>query len=307
MKELLPLTGIVSTFITPYTKDNKIDIEDLQKEIELGIREGVNGFLIPCDAAEAAFLTLDEMTTLVREAKEVAGDRCLIISNVNGEDRETRLNQGEAFLKAGADALNLNLTFRPDRSEEEYLSAVEDLDSLSPDFMLLQDSDRAGMGLPVETIAKAFDTFKTVRGAKVEVKSSGSKYSKIREMTHGAMNISCARGRDQLIEAYDRGIDCFMPSGLFKIYVNSFNLYHKKGRDAGRKFFYAMAPIMLFTSQPDSVNECFHKEYFKRRGIFKNTNARYKTVLDTYQMKICQEMIDLALELEEKVPSFWEI
>lgn len=306
LKELLNLGGIVSTFTTPYTQDNKIDVNSLQKEIEMGIRQGVSGFLIPCDAAEAEFLKMEEMVALVQEASQVAKGKCLLISNINGKDRGTRMRQCEEFLKAGADALNLNLPFQPGRTEEEYLSIVADMDSLKPKFSMLQDSDMNGVGLPVETIVRAFQEFESVRGVKIEVKNSGEKYSRIKELTNGRMNISCARGRDQLLEAYDRGIHCFMPSGLFKLYVNSFKLYHEKGREAGKKLFYDMGPIMLFTCQGGWINSCFHKEYFKRLGVFKNTYARYDTKLDAYQTRICQEMIDLALKLESRIDSYWE-
>lgn len=305
MKELLPLRGIVSTLVTPFTDDNKIDIESMQKEIELGISQGVAGFLIPCDAAEAEYMNLEEMVTLVREAKQVIGERCLIISNVNSAERSVRLQQCERFLAAGSDALNLNLPFRTDRTEDDWISAVADMDSFHPKFSLLQDSDMNGAGLPVEWIVRAFREFESVRGVKIEVKSSGDKYTKINNMTNGAMNISCARGRDQLLEAYDRGIHCFMPSGLFKLYVNSFRLYHEKSREAGKRLFYDMGPITLFTCQGGWINGCFHKEYFKRLGIFKSANARYATVLDSYQLRICREMIDLALRIEENMDSYW--
>lgn len=307
MKEKLNLHGIVSTFTTPFTDDGAIDIDDLHKEIDLGIRQGVTGFLNPCDAAEAEFLTTDEMITLVKETHEVTKDRCLLISNINGQDHDTRMRQCEQFLKNGADALNLNLPYDPGRSEEKYLKIVEEIDALKPKFMLLQDSDINGEGYPVETLVRAFKEFGSVRGVKIEVKNSGEKYTKISELTDGAANISCGRGRDQLIEAYDRGIDCFMPSGLFSIYVNSYRLYHEKGREFGKRFFYEMAPLMLFTCQKVNwINATFHKSYFKRLGVFKTTHARYSLKLDSYQANICEDMIDLALELEEKIPSFWK-
>ena len=78
-----------------------------------------------------------------------------------------------------------------------------------------------------------------------------------------------------------------------------------KSREAGKKLFYDMAPISLFTCQGGWINGCFHKEYFKRLGIFKTTNARYSTVLDSYQMRICQEMIDLSLKIEANMDSYW--
>lgn len=305
-KDLLLLSGIVSTVITPFTEDNRIDVDSLHKEIELGVQQGVTGFLVPCDAGEAGFLSLEEMITLVKEVKNVAQNKCLVISNINSENPTERIKQCEQFLAAGADALNMNLTYKADRSAEEYLAAVAQMDSLKPKFALLQDSDKEGVGLPVETIVRAFIEYESVRGVKIEVKNSGDKYSRIMEMTNNTMNISCARGRDQLLEAYDRGIHCFMPSGLFKIYVTSFDLYHKKSRDAGRKFFYDMAPVMLFTCQTGNINESFHKRYFKRLGIFKTTVARYHDVLDSYQEHICQEMIDYALQLEERIASYWE-
>jgi len=118
------------------------------------------------------------------------------------------------------------------------------------------------------------------------------------------MNISCARGRDQLIEAYDRGIHCFMPSGLFKIYVHSFALYHEKSRDAARKLFYDMVPLMLFTCQPGRINEYFHKNYFQKVGIFKNRNMRIDPELNPYRERICQELVDLAIQLDERMDMY---
>lgn len=305
MKELLPLHGIISTFITPFTQNNKIDIDALHKEIDLGIQQGSNGFLIPCDSSESPALTEEEMVLLVREAQQAMQGRGIIISNVNATDRKTRLSQCENYLKAGADALNLFLQPDSNRTEEEYLSAVRDVDGTHPNFMLLQDADLTGPGLPVDTIVHAFYEFESVRGVKIEVKNSGNKYSELKEKTNNTLNISCARGRDQLIEAYDRGIHCFMPSGLFKIYVNSFNLYHSKNRDAAKKLFYDMSPIMLFTCQAGRINEYFHKSYFERIGIFKNRNMRIDPELDPYRERICQEMVDLATRLDEGMDIYW--
>lgn len=304
-KKLLPMSGIISTFITPFTENNQIDIDALHKEIELGIQEGVSGFLIPCDASESPCLTEEEMVLLVREARQAAQDRCMLISNVKATDRETRIKQCENYLAAGADALNLFLQPDPCRTEEEYLSAVRDIDEIHPRFMLLQDADMVGSGLPIETIVHAFEQFDSVRGVKIEVKDSGNKYTELKRLTNDTLNISCAKGRDQLIEAYDRGIHCFMPSGLFKIYVNSFKLYHEKSRDAARKLFYDMAPLMLFTCQKDRINEYFHKSYFMRRGIFKNNYLRVPLELDSYREKICQEMVDLALQIDDHMAEYW--
>ena len=306
MKELLPLHGIISTFITPFTDDNKIDIEAVHKEIDLGMRQGSKGFLIPCDSSESPALTEEEMVLLVKEAREAMQGRGYIISNVKAADQKTRLTQCENYLKAGADALNLFLQPDPNRTEEEYLSAVADVDSIHPNFMLLQDADLTGPGLPVDTIVRAFNEFPSVRGVKIEVKNSGNKYSEIMAKTHNTMNISCARGRDQLIEAYDRGIHCFMPSGLFKIYANTFSLYHEKSRDAARKLFYDIAPLMLFTCQPGRINEYFHKSYFKKIGIFKNNNCRIDPELNPYRERICQELVDLAIRIDDQMDIYWE-
>ena len=305
-KEKMPVRGVVSTVITPFTEDNRIDFEDLAKEINLGSDSGIFGFLCPCGAMESRWMNEEEKSAMVVETVRAAAGRTNIISGVMAYEHDLRMKQCEEYMNAGVDALCLNLPYREDFTVDDYLQAVADLDSFKPKFVLLQDSGIGNDGLPLEYLVRAFEEYETVRAAKIEVQNSEAKYTRVIEATGGRMNIWGGFGNPASIEAYDRGVIGMMPSGLFRIYQTINDLYFEKGRDAAYRFFDAAAPILLQIYAGARLGHYFHKEYFKRLGIFKTTVMRQPSYLDSYRLRICNEIVDKALALESRIDEFWE-
>ena len=61
-----PLTGIISTVISPFTEGEKLlDLECLENEINAACDAGVAGFLVPCLASEMPLLTNEEKRKMV--------------------------------------------------------------------------------------------------------------------------------------------------------------------------------------------------------------------------------------------------
>jgi 4-hydroxy-tetrahydrodipicolinate synthase len=193
----------------------------------------------------------------------------------------------------------------PYTSHEEYCSMVKEIDDLNPPFLCLQDADLNGPGLPDDLIVKTFEEYASVRCVKIEVKDSGPKYSRILKATGGRLNISGAWGSSQSIEAYDRGIHALMPSGLFELFVNVYNLYHKKNRDTAMRLFFDMLPIISFTRQSPPLNRYFHKLYLKRIGVFEDAVSREEVLFDEYHRRYAEDLIDYAIKLRDAIPSYW--
>lgn len=59
-----------------------------------------------------------------------------------------------------------------------------------------------------------------------------------------------------------------MPSGLYELFVNAYDLYHKTSREAAMHLFFDVLPIIVFTRQSDAVNRVFHNTYLQRLDIF---------------------------------------
>lgn len=304
MKELFPMYGIITTVLTPFNEDKSIDLPSFRKGIQAALDGGVAGFLVPCNASEMPLLSWEERKLLAEETVKIAKGKALVIPSVSdkGTDMDVTL-QCREYLDLGVDGININITYQ---SDEQYLRDVEKVDALKPPFIVLQDASMVDDGLSDDLIVRCFEEFETVRCIKIEVENSGPKYSRIYERTGGKMNISGAWGSSNSIEAYDRGIHAMMPSGLFELFVNVYKLYHEKSRDAAKKLFFDMLPIISFTRQDSTLNRHFHKLYLKRIGVFENDFSREGYLFDEYHEKYANELIDYALALRDRIPEYWK-
>ncbi len=132
------LHGIVTTVLTPFTADLKIDYPSLQKQIQAALDAGSSGFLVPCLASEIAHLTLDERREIVKATAEVSKGKALIIASINAPTGKERLGLLDDFLKYGADGANIMLDYTTD---SQYWQDIQEIDKARPPFLILQDVD----------------------------------------------------------------------------------------------------------------------------------------------------------------------
>ncbi len=247
-----------------------------------------------CVASENPQLNNDERNEMIRVTVEVTKGRAKVITSITDPDPTTRLRLMDEYIKMGVDGINVNL---PYTNEEEYFAAIVALNAKKPPFIILQDLDLNGPGMPDKVVIRCFEELDTVIGTKVEVHNSGSKYTRLLKATDGHMHISSGWGNDQLIELLDRGVHAIMPSSLFEIWVKIYNLYMVGNREAAKKLFYDILPVISFTRQDGSTNRAFHKRYFKRLGIFKFDGSREVRYFDEVHAAYSDELIDLALRI----------
>ena len=304
MKELYPLYGIITTVITPFKPLTKeIDWYSYRRSFTAAMDAGVKGFLVPCQASEMSLLTDEEIIREVEEAVKVTAGKALVIPSVTSPEPEKRLEQCKKYLEIGVNGINLNL---PYVSDEDYMAMVKEIDDLKPPFLCIQDLSMTDDGLPDALLVRLFEEFESVRCVKIEVKNPGPKYTRILKATGGRLNISGAWGSSQSIEAYDRGIHALMPSGLFELFVNVYDLYHKKSRDAAMKLFFDMLPIIEFTRQDQGLNRYFHKLYLKHVGVFEDAVSREDVLFDEYHQRYAKDLIEYAVRLRDNLSSYWD-
>lgn len=303
MKELFPMHGIITTVLTPFNPDKSIDLPSFRKGIQAALDAGVAGYLVPCNASEMKELTWEERKLLAEETVKIATGKALVIPSVSAASVEECKQQCREYLDLGVDGININIPYVDD---ESFIAVVRELDAMNPPFIVLQDASMSDDGLPDDLIVRCFEEFDTVRCIKIEVENSGPKYSRIYERTNGLMNISGAWGSSNSIEAYDRGIHAMMPSGLFELFVNVYKLYHEKSREAAKKLFFDMLPIISFTRQNTTLNRHFHKLYLQHVGVFENIDSREEYLFDEYHQKYAEELIKYAIQLRDRIPEYWK-
>src|SRR5690606_5662618 len=128
----------------------------------------------------------------------------------------------------GCPGVLLNIPFE---SAEQYCAAVMEVANLDPGFFMLQDWDFGGAGLPLDLIVHLFEEVPAFRCLKVEVVPAGVKYSAVLKATEGKLHVSGGWAVSQMIEALDRGVHAFMPTGMHWIYTGIYERYMRGDRE----------------------------------------------------------------------------
>jgi len=294
-KELPPWRGIITALNIPFTAGDAVDLDALAAHADYALRAGVTGFLIPVMASEVGALTPQEREDAVRAVVAVARGRGVVIGGASDPDPARRIALARRWTGLGCDGV---LAALPYENDTQYTAAVRELAAVEPPLLMLQDWDAAGFGVPVPLIARLFDEVPCFRCLKVEVVPAGVKYTQVLEATGGRLHVSGGWAVTQMVEAMDRGVHAFMPTGLHEVYVRIWNLHAAGRRDEARALFARLAPVLGFSNQHLDISIHFFKRLLHRQGIYPTARVRQAGApFDTFHARVADELTDLALDL----------
>lgn len=293
------LNGIVTVVNTPFTTDNAIDLDSLSANVAYALEAGVAGFLVPALASEVGKLTPVEREALVRRVVEDVGGRVPVIGGASADDRATREHLTATLIAMGCDGVLVNI---PHRSDAQYAADVHAIARQKPGFVMLQDWDFSGYGLPVALIARLFEEIDVFQSLKIEVVPAGVKYTEVWHATGGKLHLAGGWAVTQMIEALDRGVHTMMPTAMHRIYVHIFNLYRDGQRADAVALFNQLAPVLAFSNQHLDISVHFFKRLLYRQGIYATPRVREPILtFDRYHARIADELIDRVIELERQL------
>jgi dihydrodipicolinate synthase/N-acetylneuraminate lyase len=289
MKELLELRGIITVLNTPFTAEDAIDTESLKKNVALALDAGVAGFLVPAMASEVGKLSDSERELMVSVVMSAVKGRVPVIGGASAPTPEARVNAARKLMRLGCEGVLVSV---PYENDEQYERDVRDVADLRPGFLMLQDWDFTGFGVPVPLVARLFTEIDVFRCLKVEVVPAGVKYSAVLEATGGRLHVSGGWADMQMIEALDRGAHAVMPTGMHAIYTRIFNLYHEGRRDAARDLLNRLLPVLAFSNQHLDISIHFFKRLLWAQGIYATPRVREPILpFDAYHQRIADELI----------------
>ncbi len=299
MKECLPLRGIVTVLNTPFTAENIVDAGALRQHVRVALAAGVAGFLAPAMASEVEKLTTAERDLFVDTVLDEVKGRAVVIGGASAASSEERKRLARRLVAAGCDGVLVSI---PYENDERYSRAVHEVAETSPPFLMLQDWDPRGYGVPVETLVKLFETVEPVRAVKVEVVPAGRKYSELLAATGGRLHVSGGWAVMQMIEALDRGVHAVMPTALHALYVNIYRLHTSGQRLAARELFDQVLPILAFSNQHLDISIHFFKRLLFAQGIYPTSNVRPPSLpFDETHARVADELIARARVLEAEL------
>ena len=289
------LRGIITVLNTPFGADGSIDTGALARNVQSALDAGVAGFLVPAMAAEVQKLSDAERAALIRTTVETAAGRVPVIGGASAPDPAGRERLAMACLELGCDGVLASIPFVDDA---DYEQQVQNLAALRPGFLMLQDWDALGYGLPVPLIVRLFERIEAFQAIKIEVVPAGVKYSEVLAATHGELHVSGGWAVMQMIEAFDRGVHAIMPTAMHAIYTRIYRLYTSGDRAGAQTLFERLLPVLAFSNQHLDISIHFFKRLLWRQGIYPTDYVRPPALpFDSVHQHIADDLIDRVYEL----------
>jgi dihydrodipicolinate synthase/N-acetylneuraminate lyase len=260
-----PLRGLFPIGETPYTEDDKLDVESLAGEVTFCNRGGVHGFVWPQIASG---------WTVLNEAERMAGAEAILATGKGGatalvigvQSKTGDMQEVERYAKHaaknGADAI-VSLPL-PGVSDEkallDYYQKVGKMTDL-PLFMQTQEN------MSVDLVVDVFKTVPTARNVKDEASAGGGplqRITEIRRRTNDEMKVFSGNGVRTMINEMELGFLGHCPTvALADVYASAFDLWHAgKHQEA----FDMFGRILAF----NSMGNTGRNSVLIARGIFKH-------------------------------------
>jgi 4-hydroxy-tetrahydrodipicolinate synthase len=152
MKKQEIFRGVATALITPF-KNDKIDIDALERLLEMQISAGIDAIVIGGTTGEAATLSNDERYELYRESARIVGGRCKLIFGTGTNDTRVAVNHTKYAESVGCDAVLLVTPYYNKGTREgiirHYLTIA---DSSETPVILYNVPSRTGVNLDFEML-----------------------------------------------------------------------------------------------------------------------------------------------------------
>ncbi len=299
MKHLWDVRGIITVLNTPFTAAGDIDEVSLRRNVRRALTAGVAGFLVPALASEVNKLAAHERRGMVSAVLDEVAGAVPVVGGGSAPSRAERVAACGLLLDLGCPAI---LVAIPYESDEQYAAEVREIDRLRPPLLMLQDWDPGGYGLPVPLIARLFADVESFRALKIEAVPAGVKYTEVLEVTEGRLHVSGGWAVTQMIEALDRGVHAFMPTGLHEVYCRIHGLYASGDRPAARALFEELLPVLAFSNQHLDISIHFFKRLLHAEGTYATARVRSPILpFDEAHERIARELIESARRMTRRV------
>ena len=293
------MNGIISVLNTPFTASNTIDVEGLQRTVANGLEAGVSGFLVGGLASEVAVLSLEERVLILDATRDVVDGKVPLIGGAFGATKGERIEVAERLLEGGCDGIMASI---PYDDPAEFEEQIQELASLDLGFLMVQDWDPKGVGIPVPVIVDLFNTIPNFTWLKIEVVPAGPKYTEVLARTDGKLKVAGGWAVMEMLDALDRGVHAFMPTAMHRIYTRIYTCYSNGERDEAGQLFREILPVLTFSNQNLETSIQFFKRLLFAQGVFETDRVRIPSArFDAEKERIADEMIERVMAIESSL------
>lgn len=128
--------GVYPVMITPFTAENTVDYDAVDRIVEFYARSGCQGIFAVCQSSEMFFLSEDERAALAaRVAKASAGRMCVVASGHTSEKTEDQIRELRRVAASGVDAVVMisSRLAKPDEDDDVLIANMNAILEAIPD------------------------------------------------------------------------------------------------------------------------------------------------------------------------------
>ena len=225
-KAAKPFRGLFPIAASPFTEDNKLDLDCLNNEVTFCNRGGVPGLIWPQIASGWTTLTTDERfagaESMIAAGK---GGKAAIVIGVQTQNNDLpgALAFAKHAAKTGADAIcSLPPAKNDDASLLEYYKAIGAATELPLFIQTTGD-------MSVDVVAEMFKAIPTVKVVKDEAGDPLARVADLRAKTGDKLAIFAGKGVRQMMDEMRLGFTGFCPTmGLSDVFQQAWELYEAK-------------------------------------------------------------------------------
>ena len=250
-------------------------------------------------ASEVQKLDFSERLALVGAVLQAAEGKVPVFAGTASPSFAESKNILKAYMDLGCKHVLIQLPFE---DEKQFRHDFVRLAECGPELILLQDWDPSGYGLPDHLIRELFEAVPSFRCLKVETKMAGMKYSRILELSEGALHVSGGWAVNQMLEGLKRGVHAFMPTGMHWIYTKIFREFQQGKVEEATTLFHEILPVLAFSNQNLDISIHFFKRLLWRQGIYPTKNCRQPIIpFDQVHQEIADHLIHKVIEIENRI------
>jgi dihydrodipicolinate synthase/N-acetylneuraminate lyase len=254
-----PLRGLFPIGFTPFTPNDKIDLEGLAAQVKFCNRGGVHGFVWPQIASGWTTLSDAERmegTEAILSASK--GGKTALVIGVQSTDPDAVVRYVKEAEKLGADAI-VSLPPTGVTDEKALLAYYQRIGALTSLPLFAQSVGNMSVDLLVEM----FRTIPTMRQVKDEAGVPLERVTELRQKTGDQLKVFSGQGVGTMITEMERGFSGHCPyTTLADVYAAAFDLWHEgRKRDA----FDMFGRIQAF----GTITPISSMDIMIARGVFK--------------------------------------
>lgn len=260
------LRGLFPIGQTPFTADDKLDLDSLAAQVAFCNRGGVHGFVWPQIASG---------WTNLSEAERLSGAEAILAAGKGGatalvvgvQSKAGDFKEVERYAKHaaehGADAI-VSLPPPNVSDEKVLLDYYQQVGRMTPLPLFVQTQENMSVDLVIEV----FKTIPTAKYVKDEAAAGGGplqRVTEIRKRTNDEMKVFSGQGVRTMINEMELGFSGHCPVvGLADVYAAAFDLWHAGKRQEAFDMF---GRVLAF----GSIGSADSNSLLVARGVFKPT------------------------------------